>query len=111
MSKIFDGASLSRFLNEMIKLISPKYLGTRTPECVKQRVIELLYSWTRELPQVIILPYNGNRKNTIPFKTQVSGFFFYIPETNSTLYAIVQKLTFYSSLAFTALLTAVKSQI
>ena len=79
VQKIFDGASLSRFLNEMIKLISPKYLGTRTPQCVKQRVNELLYSWTRELPQVIILPYNGNRKNTIPFKTQVSGFFFLHP--------------------------------
>ena len=36
----------------MIKLISPKYLGTRTSEGVKQRVIELLYSWTRQMPQV-----------------------------------------------------------
>ena len=42
----------------MIKLISPKYLGTRTSEGVKQRVIELLYSWTRQMPQVggVVLP-------------------------------------------------------
>ena len=59
----------------------------------------------------MIIPYNSNRKNTVPFKTQVSGFFFYISETNSTLYVLVQKLTFYSSLAFTASLTAVKSQL
>ncbi len=39
----------------MIKLISPKYLGTRTPDGVKQRVIELLYSWTRQLPQVDVM--------------------------------------------------------
>jgi len=39
-----------RFLNEMIKLVSPKYAGTRTPEHVKQKVVELLFSWTREIP-------------------------------------------------------------
>jgi len=40
-----------RFLNEMIKLISPKYLGTRSPDSVKQKVIELLYSWTKQFPR------------------------------------------------------------
>jgi len=40
-----------KFLNEMIKLVSPKYAGTRTPEHVKQKVVELLFSWTREIPQ------------------------------------------------------------
>eukprot|EP00092_Neocalanus_flemingeri_P017450 GFUD01018876.1.p1 GENE.GFUD01018876.1~~GFUD01018876.1.p1 ORF type:complete len:707 (-),score=214.15 GFUD01018876.1:131-2251(-) len=40
-----------RFLNEMIKLVSPKYAGTRTPEHVKQKVVELLFTWTRELPE------------------------------------------------------------
>ena len=61
----------SRFLNEMIKLISPKYLGTRSPDSVKQKVIELLYSWTKQFPRVctnvcttvcpremLTLPYN-----------------------------------------------------
>lgn len=40
-----------RFLNEMIKLVSPKYLGTETPLCVKQKVLQLLYIWTRDYPK------------------------------------------------------------
>ncbi|XP_015604384.1 ADP-ribosylation factor-binding protein GGA1 isoform X2 [Cephus cinctus] len=40
-----------RFLNEMIKLVSPKYLGSRTPSAVRQKVLQLLYSWTREYPR------------------------------------------------------------
>jgi len=39
-----------RFLNELIKLVSPKYSGTRTPEHIKQKVVELLFSWTKEIP-------------------------------------------------------------
>ncbi|XP_063714996.1 ADP-ribosylation factor-binding protein GGA1-like isoform X2 [Symsagittifera roscoffensis] len=38
-----------RFLNEIIKLLSPKYLGATTPERVKKRSIELLYGWSRGL--------------------------------------------------------------
>lgn len=39
-----------RFLNEMIKLVSPKYLGARTPPSVKTRVLEILFTWTRQFP-------------------------------------------------------------
>lgn len=39
-----------RFLNEMIKLISPKYYGSRTSEASKKKVIELIYSWSRDMP-------------------------------------------------------------
>ncbi|KAL8597664.1 hypothetical protein ACOMHN_031599 [Nucella lapillus] len=39
-----------RFLNELIKVVSPKYLGTKTTERVKTRCIELVYSWYRGLP-------------------------------------------------------------
>lgn len=35
-----------RFLNELIKTISPKYLGNRTSEKVKERIIELLFKWS-----------------------------------------------------------------
>lgn len=38
-----------RFLNEMIKLVSPKYSGNQTPNEVKKKVIELLYTWTQDL--------------------------------------------------------------
>ncbi|KAF7989165.1 hypothetical protein HCN44_007475 [Aphidius gifuensis] len=39
-----------RFLNEMIKLVSPKYLGDKTPASVRDKVIEILYTWTRDYP-------------------------------------------------------------
>ncbi|CAF1375750.1 unnamed protein product [Adineta steineri] len=39
-----------RFLNEMIKLVSPKYLANHTSEKVKKKVVELMYSWTQTLP-------------------------------------------------------------
>lgn len=40
-----------RFLNEMIKLVSPKYLGCQTPAIVKQKVLQLLYVWTLDFPK------------------------------------------------------------
>ncbi|XP_028308408.1 ADP-ribosylation factor-binding protein GGA1-like isoform X2 [Gouania willdenowi] len=39
-----------RFLNELIKVVSPKYLGSRAPEPVKRKVLEMMYSWTMKLP-------------------------------------------------------------
>ncbi|XP_075894001.1 ADP-ribosylation factor-binding protein GGA1-like isoform X2 [Nelusetta ayraudi] len=39
-----------RFLNELIKVVSPKYLGARAPEPVKKMVLEMVYSWTVNLP-------------------------------------------------------------
>ncbi|XP_029992964.1 ADP-ribosylation factor-binding protein GGA3a isoform X2 [Sphaeramia orbicularis] len=39
-----------RFLNELIKVVSPKYLGEKVSERVKTKVIEMLYSWTVSLP-------------------------------------------------------------
>ncbi|XP_063816711.1 ADP-ribosylation factor-binding protein GGA3 isoform X2 [Pseudophryne corroboree] len=40
-----------RFLNELIKVVSPKYLGERVSEKVKNKVVGLLYSWTLALPE------------------------------------------------------------
>ncbi|XP_077315775.1 ADP-ribosylation factor-binding protein GGA3 isoform X1 [Lithobates pipiens] len=40
-----------RFLNELIKVVSPKYLGDRVSEKVKSKVVGLLYSWTVALPE------------------------------------------------------------
>ncbi|XP_060755344.1 ADP-ribosylation factor-binding protein GGA2-like isoform X2 [Neoarius graeffei] len=42
-------AAKFRFLNELIKVLSPKYLGVWSTEQVKQRVTEVLYSWTQWL--------------------------------------------------------------
>ncbi|KAG7485991.1 ADP-ribosylation factor-binding protein GGA1-like [Solea senegalensis] len=39
-----------RFLNELIKVVSPKYLGARAPEVVKKKVLEMMYTWTVRLP-------------------------------------------------------------
>ncbi|XP_008566483.1 PREDICTED: ADP-ribosylation factor-binding protein GGA2 isoform X1 [Galeopterus variegatus] len=40
-----------RFLNELIKVLSPKYLGSWATEKVKGRVIEILFSWTVWFPE------------------------------------------------------------
>ena len=40
-----------RFLNEMIKLVSPKYLGSHTPLSVRQKVLQLMYLWTLDYPK------------------------------------------------------------
>ncbi|XP_074867061.1 ADP-ribosylation factor-binding protein GGA2 isoform X2 [Carettochelys insculpta] len=42
-----------RFLNELIKVLSPKYLGTWSSEKVKSRVIEIMFSWTVWFPQEV----------------------------------------------------------
>ncbi|KAM9769380.1 ADP-ribosylation factor-binding protein GGA3a [Menidia menidia] len=39
-----------KFLNELIKVVSPKYLGERVSEKVRKKVIEMLYAWTVSLP-------------------------------------------------------------
>ncbi|KAJ7989748.1 hypothetical protein DPEC_G00307740 [Dallia pectoralis] len=39
-----------RFLNELIKVVSPKYMGDGVPEKVKTKIIEMLYSWTVAFP-------------------------------------------------------------
>lgn len=35
-----------RFLNELIRVVSPKYLGPRSNPEVKRRIVEIMYSWT-----------------------------------------------------------------
>ncbi|XP_076166330.1 ADP-ribosylation factor-binding protein Gga isoform X2 [Ptiloglossa arizonensis] len=40
-----------RFLNEMIRLVSPKYLGGDTPVMVRQKVLQLLQTWTKDYPR------------------------------------------------------------
>ncbi|XP_023941452.2 ADP-ribosylation factor-binding protein GGA3 [Bicyclus anynana] len=40
-----------RFLNEMIKLVSPKYFADRTSPDVRTRVLQLLHAWSLEYPK------------------------------------------------------------
>ncbi|XP_006890203.1 PREDICTED: ADP-ribosylation factor-binding protein GGA1 isoform X4 [Elephantulus edwardii] len=49
--RFHDEVGKFRFLNELIKVVSPKYLGSRTSEKVKNKILELLYSWTVGLPE------------------------------------------------------------
>uniref|UniRef100_A0A8C3XUV8 Golgi associated, gamma adaptin ear containing, ARF binding protein 1 n=1 Tax=Chelydra serpentina TaxID=8475 RepID=A0A8C3XUV8_CHESE len=51
--RFHDEVGKFRFLNELIKVVSPKYLGSRTPEKVKLKILELMYSWTLGLPQEV----------------------------------------------------------
>ncbi|KAL6460686.1 hypothetical protein MHYP_G00306520 [Metynnis hypsauchen] len=39
-----------RFLNELIKVVSPKYMGDTVSQSVKTKIIEMLYSWTVAFP-------------------------------------------------------------
>ncbi|KAM7419682.1 hypothetical protein PAMA_016662 [Pampus argenteus] len=48
-------AAKFRFLNELIKILTPKYFGTWTAQKVKDRVTEVLYGWTlwlKEEPKI-----------------------------------------------------------
>ncbi|KAF5888555.1 ADP-ribosylation factor-binding protein GGA2-like, partial [Clarias magur] len=47
--RFHNEAAKFRFLNELIKVLSPKYLGAWSTDEVKQRVTEVLYSWTQWL--------------------------------------------------------------
>uniref|UniRef100_A0ABI7ZQ41 Golgi associated, gamma adaptin ear containing, ARF binding protein 2 n=1 Tax=Felis catus TaxID=9685 RepID=A0ABI7ZQ41_FELCA len=51
--KFHNEVAKFRFLNELIKVLSPKYLGSWTTEKVKGRVIEILFSWTVWFPEDI----------------------------------------------------------
>uniref|UniRef100_A0A670XVI4 Golgi associated, gamma adaptin ear containing, ARF binding protein 1 n=1 Tax=Pseudonaja textilis TaxID=8673 RepID=A0A670XVI4_PSETE len=51
--RFHDEVGKFRFLNELIKVVSPKYLGNRTPEKVKSKILELMYSWTLGLPEEV----------------------------------------------------------
>ncbi|XP_060921398.1 ADP-ribosylation factor-binding protein GGA3-like isoform X1 [Labrus mixtus] len=42
-----------RFLNELIKVVSPKYMGDSAPEKVKLKIVEMLYSWTVAFPNEV----------------------------------------------------------
>ncbi|CAI2732694.1 unnamed protein product [Schistosoma spindalis] len=37
-----------KFLNELIKVLSPKYLGDQTSSCVKNKCAQLLHNWQRD---------------------------------------------------------------
>ncbi|XP_062035832.1 ADP-ribosylation factor-binding protein GGA2 [Lepus europaeus] len=51
--KFHNEVAKFRFLNELIKVLSPKYLGSWATEKVKGRVIEILFSWTVWFPEDI----------------------------------------------------------
>ncbi|XP_067390209.1 ADP-ribosylation factor-binding protein GGA2 [Emydura macquarii macquarii] len=51
--RFYSEVSKFRFLNELIKVLSPKYLGTWSAEKVKSRIIEIMFSWTVWFPQEV----------------------------------------------------------
>lgn len=40
-----------KFLNELIKLVSPKYRGDETPKDIQCKILDLLLIWTIQYPQ------------------------------------------------------------
>lgn len=83
-----------RFLNEMIKLVSPKFLGLKTPESVRNQVLKMMHNWTLSYPreykikeaydmlikQGVIqksdVPITVDHKATVPQSTQKENHIF-----------------------------------
>ncbi|XP_050436766.1 ADP-ribosylation factor-binding protein GGA1 isoform X2 [Adelges cooleyi] len=42
-----------KFLNELIRLVSPKYTGIHTPELIKNKIVELLSKWASQFPKEV----------------------------------------------------------
>lgn len=75
-----------RFLNEMIKLVSPKYLGSQTAPLVRVKVLQLLQGWTDDYPrepkikeaydmlkkQGVVVEVNQSQKSNDSSTTRVS---------------------------------------
>lgn len=40
-----------RFLNELLKLVSPNHKGKETPPDIRDKILQLLYIWTLQYPQ------------------------------------------------------------
>ncbi|XP_028914528.1 ADP-ribosylation factor-binding protein GGA2 [Ornithorhynchus anatinus] len=51
--RFHDEVAKFRFLNELIKVLSPKYLGAWSTEKVKKRVTEIMFSWTVWFPEEV----------------------------------------------------------
>jgi len=47
---IHKHVAMFKFLNDLIRVLSPKYLGKRTTAQVKNRVIQLLFCWSEAMP-------------------------------------------------------------
>jgi ADP-ribosylation factor-binding protein GGA len=95
-----------RFLNEMIKLVSPKYLANHTSEKVKKKVIELLYAWTQSLPSEVKIteayqmlkrqsiitedPVYINKSSTTPVPQKTKSIFDADEEKSKTLQRLLK---------------------
>jgi len=54
-ASIHKHVSMFKFLNDCIRVLSPKYLGKRTTPKVKSRVTELLFCWAEAMPHYVKL--------------------------------------------------------
>lgn len=50
-SKFHSEVGKFRFLNELIRLVSPQYLGNQTVEKVRNKILDLLLLWTVSYPE------------------------------------------------------------
>jgi ADP-ribosylation factor-binding protein GGA len=41
-----------KFLNELIRLVSKKFLGDRTPKEIQDRILDILFTWTDKYPEL-----------------------------------------------------------
>ncbi|XP_061271446.1 ADP-ribosylation factor-binding protein GGA1-like [Bos javanicus] len=71
--RFHDEVGKFRFLNKLIKVVSPKYLGSRTSEKVKNKILELLYSWMVGLPEEVKIAevYQKKKKKRVTRELRV----------------------------------------
>lgn len=50
-SKFHNEVGKFRFLNELIRLVSPQYDGDRTPKKIRDKILDLMLLWTINYPQ------------------------------------------------------------
>ncbi|XP_026550699.1 ADP-ribosylation factor-binding protein GGA1 [Notechis scutatus] len=79
--RFHDEVGKFRFLNELIKVVSPKYLGNRTSEKVKSKILELMYSWTLGLPEEVKITeaYQMLKKQGRIYFSMLRGFHLITP--------------------------------
>ncbi|CRK92352.1 CLUMA_CG005915, isoform A [Clunio marinus] len=42
-----------KFLNELLRLVSKKYLGDTTPKEIQDRILDILFTWTDKYPELV----------------------------------------------------------
>lgn len=84
-------------LNMSCDLFLPQYLGSRTPEKVKSKILELMYSWTLGLPEEVKITeaYQMLKKQGGIYFSMLRGFHIIVQECGHSFQTWINTLGFY----------------